>query len=257
MEERDFKGVWIPKGVWLDERLNALEKVILVEIDSLDSSDAHCWKSNENLAAFCQCSVTKVSTAISKLIDLGYVKVHSFDGRTRRLQSCLSVSVEQPFKNCKADFQKVKASNTYSNPLSNSDIEKVVVESACAREEVNPFGEDDGDRADTNTVERYASINLQYMSPTAMEEIVSFRDSLEDDVIRHGIDVACDNGKRVWSYARAILNRYVQEGARTMSEAKASDERNRKNRGGQTRKSVGIDRKNNKVPEKFGGGLVL
>ena len=137
------------------------------------------------------------------------------------------------------------------------DIEEVVVESACAREEVNPFGEDDGDRPDTNTVELYASSNLQYMSPTAIQEIVSYRDSMDDDVIRHGIDVACDNGRRVWSYARAILNRYVQEGVRTMNEAKASDERNRKNRGDQTRKSVGIDRKNNKVPEKFGGGMVL
>ena len=256
MAERDFKGVWIPKEVWLDERLNALEKVILVEIDSLDSSDGHCWKSNENLAAFCQCSVTKVSTAISKLIDLGYVKVHSFDGRTRRLQSCLSVFAGQPFKNCKADFQKVKASNTYSNPFSNSDREEVVVEGACACE-WNPFGEDGGEIPDTNTVELYASGNLQYMSPTAMEELVSFRDSLDDEVIRHGIDVACDNGKRVWSYARAILNRYVREGARSIGEALASDERNRKKSGGPSQRRGAIDRDNNRVPERYGGGEIL
>ena len=30
MEElnRDFKGIWIPKGIWLDKRLNALDGCI-------------------------------------------------------------------------------------------------------------------------------------------------------------------------------------------------------------------------------------
>ena len=116
MAERDFKGVWIPKEIWLDERLNALEKVILVEIDSLDrGAPDYCWKSNENLAEFCQCSVTKVSNAVSKLIELGYIKVAAFDGRTRRLQSCIAFSARQTYKKCKADLQNLQASNTYSN----------------------------------------------------------------------------------------------------------------------------------------------
>ena len=34
---RDFKGVWIPKDIWLNENLTMLEKVILIEIDSLDN----------------------------------------------------------------------------------------------------------------------------------------------------------------------------------------------------------------------------
>jgi hypothetical protein len=36
MEERDFKGIRIPKEVYLDKRLNANEKILLAEIDSLD-----------------------------------------------------------------------------------------------------------------------------------------------------------------------------------------------------------------------------
>ena len=53
-ENRDFKGVWIPKEVWLDTRLNALDKVILMEIDSLDQGEKGCYASNEHLAEFCQ-----------------------------------------------------------------------------------------------------------------------------------------------------------------------------------------------------------
>ena len=51
---RDFKGVWIPREVWLDSRLSMLDKGILAEIDSLDMSDSGCFASNEHLADFCQ-----------------------------------------------------------------------------------------------------------------------------------------------------------------------------------------------------------
>ena len=110
MENRDFKGIWIPKEIWLDKRLNALEKVILMEIDSLDVDDG-CYASNQYLAEFCGCSETKVSLTISKLIDNGFLYVESFDGRTRILKSRLSKNERQTFTNSKADSQKMKESN--------------------------------------------------------------------------------------------------------------------------------------------------
>lgn len=121
--ERDFKGVWIPKEIWLDERLTALDKIILTEIDSLDG-DEGCYASNEYLAKFCQCSVTKVSTSISLLIKLGYVEVKDFDGRKRILKSRLTKIVNEPLKKCKADFKKVKDNNIYNNINNNIDIKK-------------------------------------------------------------------------------------------------------------------------------------
>jgi hypothetical protein len=42
---RDFKGVWIPKDVWLDHNLTWMEKLLLVEIDSLDAEKG-CFASN-------------------------------------------------------------------------------------------------------------------------------------------------------------------------------------------------------------------
>lgn len=117
--ERDFKGVWIPKTVWLDERLNALDKVILIEIDSLDNGERGCYASNKHIAEFCQCSETKVSTAISKLIKLGYLYVQKFDGRQRELKSRLSNFERQELKNCKSDFENLKESNTYNKTNNN------------------------------------------------------------------------------------------------------------------------------------------
>lgn len=125
-QERDFKGVWIPKVVWLDDRLNALEKVILTEIDSLDQGERGCWASNKHIAEFCQCSETKVSTAISKLTKLGYLYVQSFDGRQRELKSCLSNFETLNLKNCNSESQNLKQSNTSSNPSINTSKPKKV-----------------------------------------------------------------------------------------------------------------------------------
>lgn len=119
-DNRDFKGVWIPKEVWLDTRLNALDKVILMEIDSLDQGENGCYASNEHLATFCQCSKTKVSTAVSKLIECGYLYIQNFDGRKRELKSRLSNYERQSIKNCNADIQNLKESNTDSNTDNNT-----------------------------------------------------------------------------------------------------------------------------------------
>lgn len=98
--DRDFKGVWIPADVWLDTRLNALDKIILAEIDSLDIGGRGCYASNSYIAEFCQCSESKVSHSITRLIDAGYIGQRDFDGRQRVLKSRLSFHEpqEQPPK---------------------------------------------------------------------------------------------------------------------------------------------------------------
>lgn len=118
--KRDFKGIWIPKEIWLNRELNVLEKTILVEIDSLDDEETGCYASNKYLAEFCQCSETKVSKAISKLIDMGYLYIKSFDGRTRIIKSRLTKSAEQTCKKCKADLQELQTNNIITNKKENN-----------------------------------------------------------------------------------------------------------------------------------------
>ena len=118
-QQRDFKGVWIAKEIWLDRRLNALDKIILAEIDSLDDGVRGCFASNQYIAEFCQCSATKVSTSVSKLIGLGYLETQSFDGRTRILKSRLSNFERQAFKKSEAGFQDLKDINKDNNKNNN------------------------------------------------------------------------------------------------------------------------------------------
>jgi hypothetical protein len=37
--ERSFKGIWIPAEIWLEKSLTVMEKLFLVEINSLDNNN--------------------------------------------------------------------------------------------------------------------------------------------------------------------------------------------------------------------------
>ena len=105
--ERGFKGIWIPAEIWLDERLTALDKMILAEITSLDTGEG-CYASNKYLAEFCGSKENTISISISKLKEIGYLKQISFDGRQRVLKSCLIENQRQTLKKSKAEYEKIK-----------------------------------------------------------------------------------------------------------------------------------------------------
>lgn len=109
---RDFKGVWIPKEVWLNEELTMLEKVIFVEIDSLDNEN-HCTAGNEYFAEFCNCSESKVSKAIKKLKELSMIEELSFDGRHRKIR--VVKSTKQGSKKYEAESQNLQSNNISNN----------------------------------------------------------------------------------------------------------------------------------------------
>lgn len=116
--QRDFKGVWIPREIWLDERLTPLDRIILAEIDSLDHGES-CYASNEYLAEFCQCSSAKITKSVAKLRELGYIELAHFDGRRRFLRSCLVKSTSLHSKKYEADSEKVRAINIDNNIVNN------------------------------------------------------------------------------------------------------------------------------------------
>ena len=49
--QRDFKGIWIPKKIYLAEGLSWTEKILLVEVDSLDKGKG-CFASNKYFSEF-------------------------------------------------------------------------------------------------------------------------------------------------------------------------------------------------------------
>ena len=117
-ENRDFKGVWIPKEVWLNKDLSIIEKCLLVEIDSLDNGEKGCFASNEYLATFFNLSESRMANIISDLKKRGFINQIYFDGRHRGLRI---VKSEVWFtENNKADSVKTVKQNTRKREHNNT-----------------------------------------------------------------------------------------------------------------------------------------
>lgn len=71
--KRDFKGVWIPADLWLDESLTKMEMLFLVEIDSLSTLEKGCIASNKHFAEFFRLSVGRCSQIVASLQEKGYI----------------------------------------------------------------------------------------------------------------------------------------------------------------------------------------
>ena len=69
-QDRAFRGIWIPKEIWLSKNLTLQQKVFLVEIDSLDGEDG-CYATNEYFAEFFGLSTKRVSSLINSLVEKG------------------------------------------------------------------------------------------------------------------------------------------------------------------------------------------
>lgn len=83
--ERDFKGVWIPREVWLSTELSLMEKVIFVEIHSLDN-ERGCFASNAYFAEFFGVSVRQIATYVASLKKKGYIESTLVNGFERTIR---------------------------------------------------------------------------------------------------------------------------------------------------------------------------
>ena len=126
-QKREFRGIWIPKEIYLNKSLTWNEKILLIEIDSLDNEQG-CFSSNKNFAEFLGVTERAVTGMIAKLKKLGYISQSSFDGRRRVLHSnirvclsaqngCSSQSGSKLLCTPEADFQQ----NNISNNIENKD----------------------------------------------------------------------------------------------------------------------------------------
>jgi len=120
--ERNFKGIWIPKEIWLSKDLTVMEKLLFVEINSLDNKEG-CFAGNAYFAEFFNLSKTRISLIIKGLITKGYITSTLIykEGTKQILKRVLNISyigyitkVKEPMQ------QKLKDNNTVSNTVSNT-----------------------------------------------------------------------------------------------------------------------------------------
>lgn len=130
--DRDFKGVWIPRELWLSRDLTGNEKIVLFEIDSFTSQEKPCFISDEYIGELVGVTPKAANRIVSSLVKKGFVEKVGFDGRNRFLRSCFNSSVEadstqmwkQTPHKCGYTINNIPKTNT--NTLSNKKPSRFV-----------------------------------------------------------------------------------------------------------------------------------
>ena len=128
--ERQFKGIWIPREIWLSKDLTLQEKVLLVEIDSLDNENG-CTATNQYFADFFGISKTRISILINNLIKKGYIisNIVYKEGTKEILYRVLNICYIPYITKVKGGIQeklntpiqeKLKDNNIYNNNIYNN-----------------------------------------------------------------------------------------------------------------------------------------
>lgn len=87
---RDFKGIWIPREIWLAKDLSCIEKCLWAEIHSLfDRETGGCYASNEYLCEFFGIKERRLQEMMASLKSKGWIVQVSFDGRTRVIKAVI------------------------------------------------------------------------------------------------------------------------------------------------------------------------
>ena len=117
-------------------------------------------------------------------------------------------------------------------PLVETLVESIIEGGGSSNTVDNPFGEAATAAAPVlDPLVAYAQNNLMHLGPYNMDELISFRDALPDELIQHAIDEACAAGVRRYKYVKSILNRYVEQGFKSVADVEAY-ETQRKKKGG-------------------------
>lgn len=142
------------------------------------------------------------------------------------------------------------------DPLIDSLVDEVNSGGNSQDIDINPFADDAAAAPFTpDPLVIYASNNLLGMNGDNMDELISFRDALPDELIRYAINEACGSGVRRYKYVKSILNRYVDQGFKTVAEVEAFDEERKKRKGGT---NGGEHRRDSsEAPQRIGGETIV
>ena len=98
--ERNFKGIWIPKEIWLNKKLTVMEKLFLVEIDSLDNEKG-CYASNKHFSEFFSLSKNRCTEIIKSLESKGFLSIEIIRKESQIIKRIIKIKgvrkTEQPY----------------------------------------------------------------------------------------------------------------------------------------------------------------
>lgn len=243
MNNRDFKGIWIPKNIWLNAELSALEKVLLAEIESLDGGEG-CIATNQYFASFLGVSKSWVSKLISglekkKFITLELVYKRGKKEIDKRIIRRIPIELEDNTLYDNSDIpialecsditeeeDNINNNNIYNNNLINNKVNK-----EDKLNNINIYNND------LQKIVNFYEQNINLLSPTIYEEIKSYLDDgLEAELIIKSLKEAVDRNCKNWKYAKGILDNCIANKIKTLHDFEIEQENFKNKKKNKTKK---------------------
>jgi len=226
--ERAFKGVWIPKEIWLDDNLNWVEKVLLVEIDSLDNEEG-CFASNAYFANFFKLSKNRISILISGLETKGYISTRmTYKPGTKQIEKRIIENKHTYMRKHKGGIcenakggicENAKDNNTsFNNTINNTDNKAAAAEIDNKQYIVRPL-------------ETWQKLWL-FPNLIQRDDLERLIDEYSDDLVDAAIKVAGSKDVpkgRAINFLEACLKEWADANVKTVEEAREY-QKNRSNK---------------------------
>lgn len=214
--KRAFKGIWIPKEVWESKELTLQQKVMLVEIDSLDNEKG-CYASNKYFSEFFGISSGRVSQVINELIDKGYLNAEYIKEDNQILGRILKIqSPPYPVK----VFRKLNRGY-----LENDEGGiKYSKEGYLENDEDNNIIYNNINNNNNNIYDFLQKELGRTLSSTEIEKVKEWEDN---ELTRYAVKVAILNGAYTINYIDAIIYNWQKLGIKSVSQAQEETKRHR------------------------------
>jgi hypothetical protein len=128
---RKFEGIWIPRDIWLSTDFSVIEKIFIVEINSLDNEKG-CYASNKYFSEFFKLSKSRVSQIITALIEKQIISAEyiregkQVKKRILKIKQGVFRKLNNPIKKTKQGYlENCEENNTYINNTMNNTINNV------------------------------------------------------------------------------------------------------------------------------------
>lgn len=212
--KRAFKGIWIPKEVWESKELTLQQKVMLVEIDSLDNEKG-CYASNKYFSEFFGISSGRVSQVINELIDKGYLIAEYIKEDNQILGRILKIqSPPYPVK----VFRKLNRGYLENDERGIKYSKEGYLENYKDNNIIY-------NNINNNNIYDFLQKELgRTLSPTEIEKVKEWEDN---ELTRYAVKVAILNGAYTINYIDTIIYNWQKLGIKSVSQAQEETKRHR------------------------------
>ena len=213
-EKRQFKGVWIPAEVWLDENLSIIEKCLLTEIDSLEDNEKGCYASNKYFSGFFKVSTARISQLINNLKKKNYIRI-DYEYNEKEIIA-RHIFLNRPPYPVELGIKNIKGGSKYSKEMY---LENYKDNNILINNTIN----NNNNSSSSDTIFDFIENNFgRLLNPIEYEVISQWEDN---ELTRYAIKQAVLNSKFNVKYINTILHNYQMCGIRNVQEAEEQEKR--------------------------------